>query len=423
MKKIASIALLSWRYLWSRPLQAALNLLLLALGLALVTLVLLVGTQVDRGFERDVQGIDMVVGAKGSPLQLILAGVFHIDVPPGNIALADFEALQRNPLVAQAIPLSLGDSFGGFRIVGTTPQYPAHYGATLEQGALWQAPLQAVLGAEVARAMAAGARADTQGLPAGAAEGGSLLGRRFVGSHGLGGGGHAHGDHPYTVSGVLAPCGCVLDRLVLTSTESVWQVHESAQADDPEDLAMLREEREITLALVRWRSPLAAVTLPRAINAGTPMQAAVPAVEITRLVRLLGVGADMLRALGGVLLGVAGLSVFIACWSAVRERQADLALLRLLGTPRTRVAGVIAAEALWLALLATVLGLGLGHALAGLAGHWLRAEGSLPLTGALWLPQEWAVPALAVAIAGLAALLPMVRAYRTDVADLLARPA
>ncbi|GAA6118676.1 FtsX-like permease family protein [Acidovorax sp. FG27] len=412
MKAVASIALLSWRYLWSRPLQAALNLLLLALGLALVTLVLLVGTQVDRGFERDVQGIDMVVGAKGSPLQLILAGVFHIDVPPGNIALADFQALQRNPLVAQAIPLSLGDSFGGFRIVGTTPQYPAHYGAALEQGALWQAPLQAVLGADVARSMAAGA-----------AEGGSLLGRRFVGSHGLGGGGHAHGDHPYTVSGVLAPCGCVLDRLMLTSTESVWQVHESAQADDPDDLAVLREEREITLALVRWRSPLAAVTLPRAINAGTPMQAAVPAVEITRLVRLLGVGADMLRALGGVLLGVAGLSVFIACWNAVRERQADLALLRLLGAPRTRVAGVIAAEALWLALLATLLGLALGHALAGLAGHWLGAEGSMPLTGALWLPQEWAVPALALGIAGLAALLPVVRAYRTDVADLLARPA
>jgi len=423
MKEIALIAALSWRYLWFRPLQAGLNLLLLTMGLAMITLVLLVGTQIDRGFERDVQGIDMVVGAKGSPLQLILAGVFHIDVPPGNIALADFQALQRNPMVAQAIPLSLGDSFAGFRIVGTTPDYPAHYRATLAQGALWRAPMQAVLGADVARAMSSGAGGEGGGPHGGAGEGASLIGRSFVGSHGLGAGGHAHGEHPYQVSGVLAACGCVLDRLVLTSTESVWQVHESAQADDPEDLAVLRDEREITLALVRWRSPLAAVTLPRAINAGTPMQAAVPAVEITRLVRLLGVGADLLRALGGVLLGVAALSVFIALWNAVRERQADLALLRLLGAPRARVAALVLTEALWLALLAAALGLGLGHALAGVAGHWLRAEGSMPLTGAIWLTQEWAVPGLAVAVAALAALLPVVRAYRTDVADLLAQPA
>ncbi len=412
MKAVAGIAALAWRYLWARPLQAVLNLLLLALGLAVVTLVLLVGTQIDRGFERDVQGIDLVVGAKGSPLQLILAGVFHIDVPPGNIALADFEELQRNPMVAQAIPLSLGDSFRGYRIVGTTPEYPAHYGAPLAQGTLWQAPMQAVLGATVARSMAAGADA----------QGGALLGRRFVGTHGLAGGGHEHGDHPYTVVGVLAPCGCVLDRLVLTSLESVWQVHEHAQADDPDDLAELRKEREVTLALVRYRSPLAAVTLPRAINSGTPMQAAAPAVEITRLVRLLGVGADVLRAFGGVLLGVAALSVFMALWSAVRERRADLALLRLLGAPPWRVAGLLLAEALWLALLASAAGLALGHGLAAIAGQMLRAQGSMPVSGALWLPEEWAVPALALAVACLAALLPVWRAYRTDVADLLAQP-
>ena len=369
MKTAASVAALAWRYLWARPLQAVLNLLLLALGLAVVTLVLLVGTQIDRGFERDVQGIDLVVGAKGSPLQLILAGVFHIDVPPGNIALADFQELQRNPMVAQAIPLSLGDSFRGYRIVGTTPEYPAHYGATLAQGTLWQAPLQAVLGAGVAQAMA----------EAGDAQGGALIGRRFVGTHGLGSGGHEHGDHPYTVVGVLVPCGCVLDRLVLTSLESVWQVHEHAQADDPDDLAELRKEREVTLALVRYRSPLAAVTLPRAINSGTPMQAAAPAVEITRL-------------------------------------------LRLLGAPPRRVAGLLLAEALWLALLASALGLAVGHGLAALAGQMLRSQGSMPVSGALWLPEEWAVPALACAVACLAALLPVVRAYRTDVADLLAQP-
>ncbi len=172
---------------------------------------------------------------------------------------------------------------------------------------------------------------------------------------GFAGGGHEHGDHPYTVVGVLAPCGCVLDRLVLTSLESVWQVHEHAQADDPDDLAELRKEREVTLALVRYRSPLAAVTLPRAINSGTPMQAAAPAVEITRLVRLLGVGADVLRAFGGVLLGVAALSVFMGLWSAVRERRADLGCCACWRAAPAR-GRLLLAEALWLALLASAAG-------------------------------------------------------------------
>ena len=409
MKQIAYMARLSWRYLWSRPLAAALNLLLLSLGLATITLVVLAAAQLDQAFERDLEGIDLVVGAKGSPLQLILAGVFHIDTPTGNIPLQEVQALQQHPLVAQVIPLSLGDSHAGYRIVGTTPDYLAHYGATLDQGQPWQAPMEAVLGATAARHMA---RAGQGGTP--------LVGTRFAGSHGLGAGGHAHGDQPYRVAGVLAPCGCVLDRLILTATESVWQVHESATATDKDDLQALQQEREVTVALLRYRTPLAAVTLPRLINSDTALQAAAPAMEITRLLRLLGVGADVLRAFGAVLLVVAALSVFIALWNAVRERRADLAMLRMLGAPPRRVAGLLWCEALWLALLATGLGLVLGHALAELMGYLLQAQGLLPVTGRLWLATEWLVPALATGVALLAALLPALQAYRADVAELLA---
>ena len=406
---VVKLARLSWRYLWSRPLAAVLNLLVLTLGLAAITLVLLVATQLDKAFERDLSGIDLVVGAKGSPLQLILAGVFHIDVPTGNIPLQAVQALQKNPLVAQVIPLSLGDSYQGFRIVGTTPDYVAHYEAQFAEGALWQQPMDAVLGDSVARGIVKSSHA---GVP--------LVGATFIGSHGLGGGGHAHGDRPYRVSGVLAPCGCVLDRLILTGTESVWQVHESGHADTPDDLQALREEREVTVALLRYRTPLAAVTLPRLINSDTALQAAAPAMEITRLLRLLGVGADVLRAFGAVLLVVAALSVFIALWNAVRERRADLAMLRMLGAPPRRVAGLLWCEALWLALLATGLGLLLGHALAELMGYLLQAQGLLPVTGRLWLATEWLVPALATGVALLAALLPALQAYRADVAELLA---
>jgi putative ABC transport system permease protein len=126
-----NIIALSFKYLWSRPLAAGLNVLLLALGVASITLVLLTSSQIDHAFERDLKGIDVVIGAKGSPMQLILAGVFHIDVPTGNIPLADVKTLQQDPRVATLIPLSLGDSFRGFRIVGTTADYATHYEAKL----------------------------------------------------------------------------------------------------------------------------------------------------------------------------------------------------------------------------------------------------------------------------------------------------
>jgi putative ABC transport system permease protein len=403
-----NVLTLSWRYLWSRPLATALNLLLLALGLASMAFVLIARDQVDRAFERDLAGIDAVVGAKGSPMQLILAGVFHLDVPPGNIPLAEANQLARHPQVAQLIPLSLGDNLGGFRIVGTTHDYPAHYGAQLAQGALWQAPLEAVLGAQVAQRT------------------GLKVGQPFEGAHGLGAGGSAHGETPYQVTGVLKPCGCVLDRLVLTATESVWRVHDDmhasanmGEAERAELAEALAAEREITLALIRYRTPLAAVSFPRFINQTTSLQAAAPAVEITRLLSMVGVGTQVLRVLAAVLVGVAGLSVFIALWSAVRERRADLAMLRMLGAPPARMAALLLCEALWLALLACVFGLLAAHALTALMGEMLMARHSLAITGWQWVPGEAWVPVLAFGVAVVAAFLPAVSAYRVDVTQLL----
>lgn len=395
---------LSWRYLWSRPLATVLNLLLLALGLASVAFVLIARDQVDRAFERDLAGIDLVVGAKGSPMQLILAGVFHVDVPPGNIALADVQALQQHPQVAQLIPLSLGDNLAGFRMVGTTADYPAHFGAKLAHGALWQAPMQAVLGSQVA------------------ARTGLQTGQSFEGAHGLGAGGAVHAEAAYTVTGVLAPCGCVLDRLVLTATESVWKVHDDMHATDDmdeEDRAALAADREITLALITYSTPLAAVSLPRFINDSTAMQAAAPAVEITRLLSLVGVGTRVFQGLGAVLLGVAALSVFIALWSAVRERRGDLAMLRMLGASPLKVGALLLCEAMWLAALACVLGLLAAHGLAALLGAMLMAEQSLAISGWQWVRTEVWVPVLALGVALLAAGLPALSAYRLDVMPLL----
>lgn len=400
---LMDVARLSWRYLWSRPVAALLHILLLSVGLASITLLLLVGTQVERVFMRDLQGIDVVVGAKGSPLQLILAGVFHMDVPPGNIPLDEVLALEKNSAVAQLIPLSLGDSFAGARIVGTRHAYVQHYQAELAQGRMWQQPMEAVVGAEVAQ------------------QNQLQLGAQFVGSHGLTGGGHAHGETPYHVVGQLAACGCVLDRLILTATESVWQVHEKTLALDAHDAALLAEEREITLALIRYKTPLAAVSFPRFVNTTTSMQAAAPALEITRLIHMLGVGLDVLRGFGAMLLATAGMSVWLALWSAVRERQTDLALLRMLGAAPSKIAGLLVCEALWLALLASVLGVLAGHVLAQWIGILLQAQHSVTVTGWLWLSAEWWVPVSALGVAVLAALPPALQAYRVEVGRMFIR--
>ena len=389
---------LAWRYLWARPLGALLNLVLLALGLGSITFLLLVTHQLESAFERDLAGIDLVVGAKGSPLQLILSGVLHLDVPTGNVPLAAVQALQRNPLVAQVIPMSLGDSVGGFRVVGTSADYVAHYQVPLAQGQLWSAPMQAVLGADVAQRLGLG------------------LGAQFAGSHGLSDGGAAHSAHRYTVVGILAASGTVLDQLVLTDLASVWAVHEAAHAGaaDAHD-----DDRDVTLALLRYRTPLAAMSLPRSINTTTVMQAASPAVEITRMLHLLGLGTDVLRAFAAVLLLTAALSVFVALWSAVRERRGDLALLRMLGAPPRRIVALLLTEALWLGLLGAALGLALGQGFALALAHFLQLDHNLRLAALAWPTTLAWVPVLALGVSLGAALLPALGVYRLQVLALL----
>lgn len=400
--------LFAWRYLWSRPLGAALNVLLLSLGLASITFLLLVAHQLNSAFDRDLAGIDVVVGAKGSPMQLILSGVLHLDLPPGNVPLKAVRDLEKHPMVAGIIPISLGDNFQAYRIVGTSPAYLAHYQAKLAQGQVWSAPMQVVLGATVAHKL------------------GLTLGQTFVGSHGLGAGGHTHGDNPYTVVGLLAPSGSVLDRLILTDSASVWKVHEDYTAVhedytavDDDDRAVMAEEREITLALVKYKTPMAALSFPRFVNTSTEMQAAAPALEISRLLHLLGLGTDVLRAFAAVLLLTAALSVFIALWGAVRERRGDLALLRMLGASPTKVAALLLSEALWLGLLASILGLALGQGFAAALGWLLQLDNSLLVGGLVWPATLAVVPGLALLVSLGAALLPALGAYRVSVLELL----
>jgi putative ABC transport system permease protein len=337
-------------------------------------------------------------------MQLIMAGVFHVDVPPGNVLLDDLRWLQTHPQVERFMPLSVGDNLAGFRIVGTTHDYLTHYGARAASGQWWGVPMQAVLGADVAQAT------------------GMLVGQTFLGAHGLGQGGPEHGEATYTVVGVLAPCACVLDRLVLTATESVWQVHDEMHATpdmSAEDWAALRADREVSMALIRYNTPLAAVSLPRQVNATATLQAAAPAMEVTRLLSMLNVGTQAVQGLGVVMLLVAALSVWVALWQALRERRTDIALMRVLGASPKRLAALLLAEALWLALLSLAFSLVLTGGLTALIGWSLAHDVSLAVGGALSWAVWWPVPLVALGVALMAAALPAISAYRQDVQTLL----
>lgn len=394
---------LAWRALRHTPLASSLNLLLVAIGIAMMTFILAVSAQLEERAERDATGIDLVVGAKGSPLQLILSSVYHADIPTGNIPEGTLAALAAQPLVKSTIPLALGDNFHGFRIVGSTTALAGHYGAQLAQGSLFTQPMQAVFGARAAR------------------ETGATLGASFAGSHGLAAGGERHDHAPYTVVGILQPTGSVLDRLILTPVASVWQVHET----DPDEQAAgsaaaptAPPERELTAVLVQYASPLAAVYLPRWVNSQARLQAAQPAFEAARLFNLLGVGIDVLRAIAAGVLLVAALSLFVALYGALEERKWDMAILRTLGASPFKLLRLLLAQGLLLSLAGAAIGWLLGHAGIGI----LESMQDLNLQPWRILPAEAWLPVIAAAVGLLAAAIPAARAYRTDIAATLARP-
>ena len=399
-----NLVTLSASYLRARPLNTALSVILLALGVATIVLLLLVVGQAEERMHRDARGIDLVVGAKGSPMQLMLSGIYHLDAPTGNIPLSAAALLSKNRMVKRAMPLALGDSWQGNRIVGAGKEYADHYGAELREGRFYQKPMEAVLGAEVA------ARTNTR------------VGATFKGAHGMGSEPGEEHEGAYTVVGVLAKTGSVIDRLVLTPIESVWQVHEEHQGpQDDADRKALMEAREVTVVLVQYASPLAAAMLPRQINSQSELQAASPAYETARLFSIVGVGIDALRGFAAVLILAAGLSVFIALYGALEERRYELAVMRTLGASPGKLFGLLIGEALVLSLLGVVLGLMLGHALASILGAWLERQQHYPVTGLEWRPEELWVAGIALTVGVVAAIVPAWRAYRTDVSRTLAQ--
>ncbi len=398
---------LSFSYLRHSLLGTFLNVVIFASGVAVIVALLQFTTQMNNEFTKNLRGIDLVVGAKGSPLQLILSSVFHLDAPTGNIPLHKAEKLERHPLVADAIPLALGDNVQGFRIVGTTPGYARHYNARmLKGGRFWNKEMEAVLGAEAARKT------------------GLRIGDSFAGSHGLSAGGEVHDAFPYTVVGILAPTGSVIDRLALTGIESVWHVHEHHHHDRLEGHEEHHEEheheREITALLITYKTPMAAAAFPREINASTSLQAASPAAEVARLNGFMGTSAEMLRSFGWYLITLAGAGIFVALYRAMNERRYDLALMRSFGASPAKLSSLVVTESLILSVSGTVLGIALGHVLVAATAGWLAHARHLHITGSKFLIEELHLLLAGAFIGVLAGLIPALRVRRIDIFKTLA---
>lgn len=410
MKALAIALSLAWAYLRERVLSTVLNVVLLALGVGTITAMLLVLSQSEQRMERDAAGIDLVVGAKGSPLQLILSAVFHVDIPTGNIPLADAQKVAADPMVKRVVPLSLGDSYRSFRLVGTDPAFLALYDAAPVSGRVWGKPMEVFIGAEVARATGLG------------------IGSRFAGSHGLSAGGGSHDATPFEVVGIAAPTGSVMDRLILTSLDSIWDVHEhGAKTASPAPRGSgatekhVDENREITALLIQYASPMAAVSFPRRVNAESRLQAAAPALETARLFALVGVGVNALKGFAAVLMVCAGLGIFVGLLNALDDRRADLALLRVLGASRATVFLTVLAQGFALGITGVILGTVVGHAGVEWAGRAVEKVHRIAFTGWSWAPGEiWAV-GIALGLSLLAGLFPAWRAYRQAVPELLGR--
>ena len=393
----------------------------MGLGIAIILVLMILNSQLEENLAKNKRGIDLVVGAKGSPLQLILANVYHIDFPTGNIKLDEAKALTRNRQVKSAIPLALGDNYQGFRIVGTNHDYVKLYEGSLASGGLWKYNLECTIGTNVAMQL------------------GLKIGDEFFGAHGLSDTDLDHDEASYKIVGILEPSNSALDNLILTNIESIWQVHDHSaeegeeEADHDHDnepvLGSAYEtglpeggpEDEITSMLIQYRSAMGAVTMPRMINSNTNMQAASPAFETQRLFSLMGIGVNMIKSFAYIIIVIAGLSIFISLYNALKDRKYDLAIMRSLGASKTKLFVHVIFEGIIITTIGGALGFVLGHGLVEfLTGLYEKSE-AIGISGMVLVKGEFYVLLISVGVGVLASILPAFNAYRTDISKVLAQ--
>ncbi|MDP5027578.1 MAG: FtsX-like permease family protein [Flavobacterium sp.] len=416
------IAKLAWKNIWFKPLNTILSVVLLTSSVAIITTLVLVEKQFEEKFSSNIDGVDLVMGAQGSPLQLILSSVYQVDSPTGNISYDSAKVWMQHPFVQKAIPLAFGDNYRGYKILGTTPDYLEKYGAKISEGKLFEKNFEVVIGSEIAQKLSL------------------KIGDEFFGSHGDAAEGEVHDHYGYKVVGIAKPTGKVVDNLILCTIPSVWQMHGShGEEENPahgeeghihvdgeehhEEVDMTLDEpgMEITAVLLKFRNKMGIVTWPRIIAQNTKMQVASPAIEVNRLFSLFGIGISALQYLAYGIMLISGISIFIALYNTLKERENEFALMRVNGAKRLQLLKVVMIESLLLCVVGFIFGTILGRVGVSMLSNSAEEDFKMSFNPYefIW-EKEGTLFLLTIFVGFIAALIPAIKAYNLNISKTLA---
>ena len=427
---------LSIKNIISKPLNSILSLALLILGIGIISLLLQLNSLIKTQMDNNLKGIDMVVGAKGSPLQLILSAVYHIDSPTGNISVEDAEEIKNNRMVGSSIDLLYGDNYKGYRIVGTEDKFLDLYNAKIKDGKKWNAPFEVVVGAKIYSKLNIN------------------LDDELISSHGLRETGEAHVNQPFKVVGLLEPSNSVVDQLIITSPQSIWDLHDEHDHDDEDheehhdedheehehdhddedhdehehdhddedhdEHEHDHDDKEITAMLIKFKSPMNIIQFPRQINENTNLQAAVPSYEISRLFKLFGFGIETLTYLAYLIILVSGFSLFINLFNSMRERKYEMALIRTLGASRSQLSVMVIFESLILTISGFLLGLLVSRLGVMFVSSLMEESLNYSLSSLYILNEEFWLLGLSILIGLISSLIPAIQVYKMNISEILA---
>ena len=419
---------MSIKNILSKPLSSFISLALLTLGIGIISLLLQLNSLIKDQMDNNLRGIDMVVGAKGSPLQLILSSVYHVDSPTGNISYKEAEKISNNRMVGSSIKLLYGDNHKGYRIVGTEKKFIDLYKGVFKEGKEWEKPFEVIVGSKVHKNL------------------NIKIGDKLVSSHGLRETGESHEDQSFEVVGLLEPSNSVIDQLIITSPESVWDIHDTHNHNDTNDNFENEnkhdhehedehdhkredehdhehdeyDDKEITAMLIKFSSPMNIIQFPRQINETTNLQAAVPSYEISRLFKLFGFGIDTISYLAYLIIIVSGFSLFINLFNAMNERKYEMALIRTIGATRFQLSSMIILESLILTLLGFGLGLLFSRFGVMFVSSLMEESINYNLSSIKILSEELWLLVLSVILGVLSSLIPAIQVYKMNISKILA---
>ena len=397
---------LSLKNIFNKPLSSTISLALLILGIGIISLLLQLNTLIKDQMDNNLKGIDMVVGAKGSPLQLILSSVYHIDSPTGNISLEEAEKISKNRMVESSIKLLYGDNFKVYRIVGAEKKFIELYSGKIKKGKNLSKPFEVLVGSKVYNKL----KID--------------IGDDLISSHGLRETGESHDDQSFKVVGLLEPSNSVIDQLIITLPQSVWDVHgnhdHEEEHEHDHDEEHQHDDREITAMLIKFKSPMNIIQFPRQINETTNLQAAVPSYEISRLFKLFGFGIETLSYLAYLIIIVSGFSLFINLFNSMRERKYEMALIRTLGASRLQLSTMIIFESIILTISGFILGLLFSRFGVMFVSSLMEESINYNLSSFKILNEEYWLLLLSVIIGLMASLIPAVQVYKMNISKILA---